>query len=437
MNRAQVQQEALDALLIRPGGTVVLDTGTGKTKVAIDFIKQSEYKYVMILVPRIILKQNWLDELSKWGIKPHNGWMDSFYYQDNKGDTHIVVITIDTIQGLYKSVFSRIEETLFIADEIHTMASNSYSQFFYANKGACIVGLTATPEEYKAEKKKFYNEISPIIYSYKNAANDQIINNRRYFILRTDLSNVPVQIEGFSQPISEAKALEIFNQRIISTGAAIQEYFDQHWIVNGNYFNSASYWCWQKHGTDEQKKLGWPYLKAVSERKAFLLNQNTTATLSRQILKHPDFPYPGTLVFSNQISQIEKIIRPEYVVHSKKRKKENDEIVAEFNSGRIGVIGSCESLEMGMNFKRAKIALFESYVGSHTKASQKMGRTDRLPINEEAIIIILYVNNSPYDGWYRKSGFPDFGDPRVLQYTNVESLIKAVNYHVKTESVQL
>lgn len=430
MNREEVQQQALSALLDNNGGTVVLDTGTGKTKVAIDFILKQERKIILILYPRNNLKQNWINELAKWGIKRYGDDEVNYYYQDEDKRTHLISIIFSTIQGIYQKTFTnKGDDFVFIIDECHVQFTETYSQFFYNNYGATFVGLTATPEDNKLDKAKVYNDIAPIVYRYKKAAEDGIINGRRYLVLRTDLSKVNTTIEGWKYPISEYEVLQYHNRKIAETSEAIEEYFNKAGIFNGNYFNSASKWCWMNKGTAEEKRLGWPYLRAISARKAFLLNQNTTVDLVKDLLnvnKTDGSTYwytsSGILVFSNQITQIQKILKDQYIVHSKKKKEENEKIIFGFNEKVFNTIGSCESLELGMNFKRANVAIFESYVGSSTKASQKMGRTDRLPIDEKAIIIIIYINDSPCDGWYRKSGFPEFSDPTVQVFTDVKSL---------------
>lgn len=432
MTREQVQQQALSALIKNKGGTVVLDTGTGKTKVAIDYILQNNIVDIIILVPRINLKQVWEDELLKWGIKHYNDSKHSYYYKEDI--TKLIDIRIDTIQGAYTHIFRN--HLLIIADEIHTMVSDTYKKFFYNHQTSIIIGLTATPEDNKPEKAKVYRDLIPIVYRFKKAAENGIINGRKYFVLRTDLSKENKKVDGWKYPISEFEVLKYWNRKVEEAGEKIEEYFFTNAIFNGNYFSSASKWCWLGQGDVEQKRLGWPYLKAVSGRKAFLLNQNTTPEIARRLLV-PDSSKgfddiedcirgDGRLVFSNQISQIQKILNDGYIVHSKKKKIENDKIIFGFNERVFNTIGSCESLEMGMNFKRANVAIFESYVGSNTKASQKMGRTDRLPINENAIIIIIYINNSPCDGWYRKSGFPNFDDPNVQVFNDVLTLKEAI-----------
>ena len=68
--REQIQLEALQALRKNKyTGTICLSTGSGKSKVAINCIKEGEFKNILITSPRTNLKQNWEKELNKWDIK--------------------------------------------------------------------------------------------------------------------------------------------------------------------------------------------------------------------------------------------------------------------------------------------------------------------------------------------------------------------------------
>lgn len=451
MTRDEVQQQAFDAFGDK-GGTAVLGTGVGKTKLAIDLMKKHKDKTILILYPRTNLRDNWLNELQKWGLnKTVNS--NHFYYKDEMNNTQVLTVIFSTIQGIYKNkLFNYGHNYLIIADEIHTMCTDTYGEFFYKNHAATVVGLTATPENIKPDKANFYKSIAPIVYTYRNAAQDGIINNRKYFVFRTDLTDHLQDVPNWKYKISEKEALIYYNRQLKEADEAIRKYYYnlevqmikslggipypyEQFIFQGNSYNSASGWCWGKvKGTTTQKKLGWNYLKAVQERKAFMLNQNTTTGLVEKMLEpykngmleYPSLRKEGILIFSNQITQIQKILNDSFIVHSKKKKKENDQIIFGFNEKIFNRIGSCEALEMGMNFKRAKIAIFESYLGSPTKASQKMGRTDRLPVDENAVIVIIYVNDSPYESWYRKSEFPNFDDPNVTVFTDMNELKKAI-----------
>ena len=113
--RDKIQQEALAALLNSKttGSTIVLSTGTGKSKVAIDYLKWKRAANVLITSPRTNLKENWRKELHKWGI-----------YNVKNNDYSIngsclYTIQIENIQTCYKWNKERLQTfDLIIADKI-------------------------------------------------------------------------------------------------------------------------------------------------------------------------------------------------------------------------------------------------------------------------------------------------------------------------------
>ena len=42
-------------------------TGFGKSKCALDIVTHNNYKKVLIVIPRLVLKENWKAEIKKWG----------------------------------------------------------------------------------------------------------------------------------------------------------------------------------------------------------------------------------------------------------------------------------------------------------------------------------------------------------------------------------
>ena len=46
-----------------------LSTGVGKSKLALEFINKHSSKNILIVVPRLVLINNWKDEIKKWGFE--------------------------------------------------------------------------------------------------------------------------------------------------------------------------------------------------------------------------------------------------------------------------------------------------------------------------------------------------------------------------------
>jgi superfamily II DNA or RNA helicase len=163
LKREQIQNEAKAKLkLFGYNGTVILDTGVGKTKVAIDCIKEGSFKNILITSPRTNLKENWKKELSKWGWEE---WDNGIWVKDYDGEqpTRHIHITFENIQTAYKwksghTKLNKIHFDLIIADEIHTMMTPEYGALLEraSELKVSIIGLTATPDDDKDDKSLLY-----------------------------------------------------------------------------------------------------------------------------------------------------------------------------------------------------------------------------------------------------------------------------------------
>jgi superfamily II DNA or RNA helicase len=83
-------------------GTLVVDTGVGKCKIAIDYIKQSPDIFtVLITSPRENLKKNWAEEIEKWKAESA---IDIVADIDSRSNDLLadVYVVLENIQACYK-----------------------------------------------------------------------------------------------------------------------------------------------------------------------------------------------------------------------------------------------------------------------------------------------------------------------------------------------
>lgn len=106
-------------------GTLVLPTGFGKTRVGITaaqrFQKGNPAHRIIIVVPSDPIKEQWIEELSRFKVKAD-------------------VIT------MFMAAKTKYECTLLIVDEIHKCAAPTLVKLFENIKFRLILGLTATFE---------------------------------------------------------------------------------------------------------------------------------------------------------------------------------------------------------------------------------------------------------------------------------------------------
>ena len=152
----QYQQQAIDAIIARKKGTVVLPTGRGKTLVGIAFIERVQ-EPTLIIVPTLPLLVQWIDELKKAqitatavsGTEKKFGRVTVTTYQSAILNLGILktypIIIIDEVHHLYAPEFVRILDTV------------------YATSGY-IIGLTATAIEEGQRGYTTQQRLLPVIY---------------------------------------------------------------------------------------------------------------------------------------------------------------------------------------------------------------------------------------------------------------------------------
>lgn len=432
MDREKVQKEALDALIKNEGGTVVLSTGTGKSKVAIDYIKYLKPNKVLITSPRTNLKENWKKEINKW-LSENAG----LYHENDDGIMRLLVnaipshnpkanpyeIHIVNIQTCYKWSETEVAKyDLIIMDEAHTIATEEYGNLARnaTKMGIKKVGLTATPDDRKKDKIAFYIFHCPIVYRYLDSAKDGITNKRKYIIYEHALNNMfEVEVKAGKKRwySGERKQYEYIQSQIEKGESMIREILEiDDPTEYVNYFGYARSWYWNAGNLIplEKKNAGGIYMRAISARKDLLWSLNSTATLAKVIREHILSEYNGkVLIFSERTEQANKIAV--HTVHSKNKDEVNEENIRKFDSGEIKVLGSCNSLTLGLNLNKPKYAIMESYNGSDVIFTQRAGRLSRLPVDDNAIVTFIVVKNTQSEVWFNRAvNFNDEDEVKVV-----------------------
>lgn len=389
----EVQRKALKTFISAGSkGTIVLETGSGKSKVAIDFIKQNkDIRSVLITSPRTNLKKNWHDELITWGFVY---WRENIWSWNDRR----IVINMENIQTAYK--WKDRKEDFIIADEVHTIVTPEYSKLFKNNEYKYVMGLTATHDiEEDNDKQYYYDRYLPICFEYYGSAEDGLINKTRFFVVNHVLSDddrIMVKIKGKDYQWGEKQYYEHLTDQMRHGQKLMMKQGSQDW------FGDARKWAWQNQGTTEQKAAAFVYMNAIRKRKEFLLNLPSTSRIARKIAEgiHKDIPESKVLVFSELTAQADRI--SPVTVHSHHSDKANTQHIEDFNNGDLRELGSCNSLTLGLNLKGATHAIMESYIGSATQSKQKKGRLDRLATDEKADLWIIRVGGTQSDTWYNK-----------------------------------
>ena len=414
-DRTQVHKEALQALDENNGiGTLNIETGLGKSKIVIDFLfnKLKTGDTVLILVPVTKLINNWVDEFEKWTCCHYDFSSQCITMVIRNGN---IKIYLETVQTAYK--WTDKSYTLTVYDEIHTMVTEEYHQAIKI-ESTFKIGLTATTDVVgRTDKREIYNTYCPIIYSYHNGEDHGILNKTKLTIIDHELTNnfrCAITFKGQIFYKGEAEQYEYLNKRV-KEGEKLM-------ILEGStgFFEDAAKWLWKKEGNETQMKASAKYLRAVTARKTFLLNLESTSAIAKKLVSNilKEDPVNKVLIFSELVTQAQTICPN--VVFGKQIDAEGDELIRQFNEGEIRELGSCYSLTLGMNLVGANNAVIESYISSSTKVIQRMGRLHRLDSEDTANIYIINLVGTQAETWFSAmTSQLDLTDATVIKSTEL------------------
>jgi len=395
MTQEEIQKNAVQALINNNGGTLFLETGSGKSKIVIDYLMKisKPYETVLITVPLSKLIRNWEDEFVKW----------TDCSVDFKNDIVTVVIpngyisvTITTIQTAFKWT-ERYFQYL-VLDEVHTQLSCEYSAILTNLQYNTVIGLTATLDNLRREDKQLlYDKHVPVVFEYHSGEADGVVNKTKLIIVEHQLDDI-FRIKVGKKPkqwlVGEKTQYEYLSKMIRQGQLAMAL------AGSDDYFSDASEWFWRKRGTKEQLLAGQKYLMSITNRRKFLLSLQSTAEITKRLAKQIvlENDYNKVLIFSEQVEQLKKICK--FNVFGEQDKQLNDEILTAFNEGSIRALGSVYQLTLGMNLKNVNSAIVESYQGSDVKITQRIGRLHRLETDKTATIYILKVLGTQSEQWF-------------------------------------
>lgn len=354
--------------------SLVLSTGFGKSKVAIEIIKRLDYKKVTILVNSTDLRDfSWKAEFIKFGLEE--------FYTNN--------VQVVTYQTAYKWTAEEhdLSEHLIFADEIDFAADvPAFSQFFYTYHDCKILGLTGFITD---AKKDWFATHLPVLYTYtaQNAQQEGLLNSLEFIFVKYELSRNPKDrvVEYTKQGVkksftqSDNNAYE-YQDKLFRTLIGKKASLDRKY--NNGDIDFPAY-------EKELNSLNYKIKRVVSARTEILFESKESVTMCKKIVQHfkDASMYNKIVVFSKRTGQSAAICDDVY--NGTVGKKKLPEIMRKFNSGEIRALGVCDKINRGNNIDNLNIALLETFYGSDTKAAQRFGRLMRLRPEEVAKVIIM------------------------------------------------
>lgn len=371
---------------------LILSTGFGKTKLAIDLLERVMLNHhsILIVVPRLVLIENWKEELTKFGFSHY-----------------IPRITFTTYNSLHKQIGKHY--TYVIYDECHHISERCKEllpNIFGANN--CFLSATVSiPLKWWITTN--YEDVMVVEVNLRDAIDNEVLPDPKVILLPLTLDYVnptetlTKEFKGRKHTITcmykdRWKYLKNYNCIIRCTPS---QYYQEI---------SADIEYWKKRAQGNQV-LKNKWLKLCGDRLKWLSNQkNETILLLLKKLK--DY---RTLTFCNSIEQTELLGK--HCINSKNKNAINN--LEMFNNKKIKHITSVNMLNEGINLTDCKIGIYVSLNSSDILIKQKTGRILR---HKEPVIIISYYKHTREAELVEKM-LENYNSELITTVNNIEDII--------------
>lgn len=352
MTREEVLQKALDGA---KHNNVLLElcTGFGKTKIALEIVKELHYNSILVVVPRLALIKSWEAEIKKW------------HYTGN------------VIFKTYIGLNSNYRADCVIYDECHRMTDRAFSSAREI-KATKVLLLSATVPLDKLRLLKFFDPIhitvplSEAIYENVVAKPEVVLiplsfnNDLQYKYIWSNKPNPFVckyKDKWKYFPVASKTKRGLIIECNQSEYASLLE--DQISLYKKYYINL--------HSSQLKNK----YLRLCKDRLEWL------SSLKKEAVKEylDEIEDKRAIIFCSTIEQSEDICTNSIT------SKSGIENLKLFNEGKINHISSVNMLNEGINLSECEYGIFISLSSSCITQVQKIGRLLR---HKYPKIVIFY-----------------------------------------------
>ena len=394
-------REKLTQEILNLGGSnwvLELATGTGKTKIAIEKTKQLKAKKVLIVVPRLVLKQEWRKELKKW-------WGE---------DLDSVDFTITTYMSFPSNLDKKtLEYDVAIFDEGHHISQRCLDCMGeYHFKHAIILSATISKRRKQLLREAFGN-LEFFTMDLRDVIAADILPDPLVYLIPLRLDNTKATEVAVRNPKGTKTVRCRWDQRfaffkglpkttrleIECTQMQYMQYYDN---LIEFYKNQVL--------MKGSRALELAWLKQCGDRLKYLSNIKTSYV--RSLLN--SLEKKRTITFCNGITQTEEL--GSYCINS--RNKESSKILEDFNNGAVNHITACNMVNEGCNLSDCQVGIYANLNSSETIVKQRLGRLLRHP---NPIVVIPYYENTREEEIVRKM-VEDYNPELIKIIYNLNSL---------------
>lgn len=322
MTREEARNEIL--LIKSPNILCELPTSFGKTKVALDLmqmrfpnIEHTIDTKILIVIPRLVLIDNWKDEFKKWGYERYLPYVEFVTY-----------VSLPKKAGSWDMV---------IFDEVHHLSTRCREALESFTIHSSVMLSATVSRDIKNELKVLFPDLYVYKVSTKQAIQDEILPDPRVYLIPLILDNIHLNCEIIKNKSQKVELVIPYAQRFnyakvknrkIIIRCTQRQYYDD--------MSSMIAWYKRKMFNEVFKNL---FLRKSGERLRWLSEQKSSFV--KHLLDQLD--RQRTLTFCNGIPQTEELGK--YCINSKN--KASEENLRKFNEGKVNHITACNMLDEG------------------------------------------------------------------------------------------
>lgn len=403
MTRAEIQKRAVELMRDTPLLILQWCTGLGKSKAAIDIIKDlsKDRIDILLVVSEIAHKENWKKEFLKWGLPSNVG---------------ILIETYASLKNHKKEVYD-----LIILDEAHHAGSDLRMEVLEEIKSKKVLALSATlPSEMGFKLGLLYGrKMSSFKVSLQQAIDWGILPKPKLYLIPMTLDNTrltQIIIEEWGRKekrrtvkcsISERwtymKDKATYpHMRLEIECTELQKYL---YLSDQIEFWKRKFLQTMNGGVKNK------WLRFGSERKRFLGSlKDNTAKKVLTLIKDKRY-----ICFCSSIEQAEKL-GGNNSIHSKKKGALNT--IEDFNNKKINNLFVIGMIQEGQNLVDTGVGIVIQLDGQERAFIQKSGRTMRV---EDPVLFILYYKDTR-DEEYLQTALEDINPDYITEVTDLSEI---------------
>lgn len=371
---------------------IELPTGYGKSKIGMELCLKNNPDTILIIIPRLLLINNWKKEFIKWGQ-----------------EEALKKVTFSTYAGIH-NVSNRCYGCVII-DEAHHITPRVEDYLRTVNSPYFIMLSATVKKNKKEELKAIYSDLYCYKVTTKEAIDNKVLPDPRVFLLPLHLDTTNSIYTIIEHPKAKIIKECLYKDRwqyLRDKNTQVHIKCTEFQYIR-ELDSKIEFWKKKYMSTrNEGVKAKWLFL--AGQRLKFLSQIKNPIILSiLKLLKNQ-----RVLTFCSSIEQTELLGKN--CINSKN--KEASDILDRFNNKKIRHITACNMLNEGMNLVDCRVGLYANLNSSDIIIKQRLGRILR---HKDPIIIIPYYIGTREEELVKKM-LEDYNPELVKTITNLEEI---------------